>query len=136
MRISRFCGYMRTFSPKFEAWHPRCDKSKQSAKIVFLTNSRKFSPSKVSRYMICLAVLRAVALKKKNSSSSNICSRASEKNHGPCYVPEMEDQYGSGVPDSHMVGRIVMKLWCANSKISIATRSNFSEQWLLQFNLV
>ena len=40
------------------------------------------------------------------------------------------------VPDSHMVGRIVMKLWCANSKISTATRSNFSEQWLLQFNLV
>ena len=36
------------------------------------------------------------------------------------------DQEG---PDSYMDGRIVMKLWCANSKLW-----NFNEQWLLQSN--
>ena len=57
-RISWFCGYLRKFSPQnLEVWHLWCCKSEQSvkvfsAKIVFFTNSRKFSPSKVSCYMV------------------------------------------------------------------------------------
>ena len=53
-RISQFCGYSRKFSPRnLGAWHPWCGTSEQSAKdfsakIVFFTNLRKFSPSKVS----------------------------------------------------------------------------------------
>ena len=52
-RILRFCGYMK----KFSLQNLGCDilrrsKSKQSAKIVFFTNSGNFSPSKVSRYMV------------------------------------------------------------------------------------
>ena len=60
-RILRFCGYSRKFSPRNLGheilW---CGKSEQSAKvfsakIVFFTNSQKFSPSKVSRYTVCCA---------------------------------------------------------------------------------
>ena len=56
-RISRFCGYSLKFFRKIlgsgvlgatQASNPR----NFSAKIVFFTNSRKFSPSKVSRYMV------------------------------------------------------------------------------------
>ena len=79
-RISRFCGYLRKFSlQNLGAWHQLMrqkraicesflckiwgqnlhDKSKQSAKvftmeIVFFTTSRKFSPSKFSRYTVLL----------------------------------------------------------------------------------
>ena len=54
-RILRFCCYSRKFSLRnLGAWHPWHGTSEQSAKvfstkIVFFTNSRKFSPSKVSR---------------------------------------------------------------------------------------
>ena len=48
---------MKVFSVKFGAWHPLAWQSKQSTKvfsmkIVSFTNSRKFSPSKVSRYTV------------------------------------------------------------------------------------
>ena len=54
----RFCGYLRKFSlQNLEVWHLWCCKSEQSvkvffAKIIFFTNLRKFSPSKVSCYMV------------------------------------------------------------------------------------
>ena len=57
-RILQFCGYLQKFSPQnLEVWHLWCCKSKQSvkvfsAKIVFFTISQKFSPSKVSCYMV------------------------------------------------------------------------------------
>ena len=52
-RISRFCGYSKSFSCKIWGcgvlWHSTSDQSAKvfSAKIIFFTNSRKFSPSKV-----------------------------------------------------------------------------------------
>ena len=57
-RISWFCGYSWKFSPQnLGAWHLWRCKSEQSAnvfstKIIFFTNLQKFSPSKVSRYMV------------------------------------------------------------------------------------
>ena len=57
-RISWFCGYSWKFSPQnLGAWHLWRCKSEQSAnvfstKIMFFTNLQKFSPSKVSRYMV------------------------------------------------------------------------------------
>ena len=57
-QISRFCGYSQRFSPQnLGVWHLWRCKSEQpakvfSTKIVFFTNSRKFSPSKVSRYTV------------------------------------------------------------------------------------
>ena len=57
-RISRFCGYLRKFSlQNLGVWHLWCCKSEQSAKvfsakIIFFANLRKFSPSKVSCYMV------------------------------------------------------------------------------------
>ena len=49
--------YVKVFSAKFGAWHLWHGKSEQSAKvfsakIVFFTNLRKCSPSKVSRYTV------------------------------------------------------------------------------------
>ena len=60
-RISQFCGYSRNFSLRnLGAWYPLARQKRAicaevfSAKIVLFTNSRKFSPSKVSRYtLIC-----------------------------------------------------------------------------------
>ena len=58
LRISRFCGYLRKFLREIWGrgilWHSTSDQSAKvfSAKIVIFTNSRKFSPSKVSRYMV------------------------------------------------------------------------------------
>ena len=54
-QILRFCGYM--YMRKFSLQNLgrgvlRHGKSEQSVKIVFFTNLRKFSPSKVSRYMV------------------------------------------------------------------------------------
>ena len=54
LRILRFCGYLRKFSPQILGcgvlWH---GKSKQSTNIfVFFTNWKKFSPSKVFCYMV------------------------------------------------------------------------------------
>ena len=53
------CGYSRKFSPQnFGAWHSLAQQKQAiresffSMKIVFFTNSRKFSLSKVSRYTI------------------------------------------------------------------------------------
>lgn len=52
-RISRFCGYLRTFSlQNFGAW---CLLAAPVRKVFYvkITNSRKFSPVKVSCYTIC-----------------------------------------------------------------------------------
>ena len=67
-RISRFCGYLWKFSPwNLRAWHPLAQQKRQSAKvfsakIVFFTNSRKFSSSKVSRYTVCTTKTRTQQL--------------------------------------------------------------------------
>ena len=51
-KILRFCGYTRMFSPQNLVrgilWHGKSEQSAKvfSAKIVFFTNPRKFSPSK------------------------------------------------------------------------------------------
>ena len=58
VRISWFCGYTRKFCPRNLGrgvlWHGKSEQSTKvfSAKIIFFTNSRRFSPSKVSRYMV------------------------------------------------------------------------------------
>ena len=58
-QILRFCGKARKFSLQNLGcgilWHGT---SEQSAKIIFFTNPRKFSPSKVSRYMVLLLLKR------------------------------------------------------------------------------
>ena len=57
-QISRFLWQnVKVFSTKFGVGHPLAWQSKQSAKvfsmkILSFTNSRKFSPSKVSRYTV------------------------------------------------------------------------------------
>ena len=57
--ISLFCGYLWKFSLwNLGAWSPWCSTSKQSVKvfsvkILFFSNSRKFSPLKVSCYIVC-----------------------------------------------------------------------------------
>ena len=61
-RILRLCGYSRKFSPRnLGAWRPLAQQKWAirkvfSAKIIFFTNSQKFSPSKVSRYMVHMYV--------------------------------------------------------------------------------
>ena len=58
MRILRFCGYMRKFSlqnlGRGILWHGKSEQSAKvfSVKIVFFTDLRKFSPSKVSHYVV------------------------------------------------------------------------------------
>jgi len=49
--------HTKVFSAKFGVWHPLARQKEQSVKvfstkIVFFTNSWKFSPSKVSRYTV------------------------------------------------------------------------------------
>ena len=57
-RISQFCGYPQKLSPwNLGVWHPLALQKwvfRESflREIVFFTNSRKFSPSKVSCYMV------------------------------------------------------------------------------------
>ena len=54
----RFCGYTRKFYlrnlERGVLWYGKSEQSTKvfSAKIIFFTNSQKFSPSKVSRYMV------------------------------------------------------------------------------------
>ena len=63
LKISRFCGYTRMFSPQNLGrdilWHGKSEQFAKffSAKIIFFTNPRKFSPSKVSRYTVLFNVL-------------------------------------------------------------------------------
>ena len=58
-QISRFCGYLRKFPQQnLGVWcplarHKRAIRESFLHENVFFTNSRKFSPSKVSRYTVC-----------------------------------------------------------------------------------
>ena len=58
-RISQFCSYLQKFSPwNLGAWcplvrHKWAIRESFLHENVFFTNSRKFSPSKVSRYTVC-----------------------------------------------------------------------------------
>ena len=62
-KLSRICGYSRKFSPwNLEVWHPlvwhkRAIHRSFLREIVFFSNSRKFSPSKVSRYTVVMMSL-------------------------------------------------------------------------------
>ena len=72
LRISRFCGYTQKFSPRNLGrgivWHSKSDQSTKvfSTKNVFFTNSRKFSPSKVSRYTVYDSVVYCLTRSQKS----------------------------------------------------------------------
>ena len=80
--ISRFCGYLWKFSPwNLRAWRPLAQQKRQSAKvlstkIVFFTNSQKFSSSKVSRYTVCTTKTTSILLTQQLVSRVFLCQRS------------------------------------------------------------
>ena len=81
LQISRVCGYLWKFSLwNLRAWRPLAQQKRQSAKvfsakIVFFTNSRKFSPSKVSHYTVCTTKTTSILLTQQLVSQVFLCQR-------------------------------------------------------------